>query len=50
MSYHSLSPKPLMVVKRDSSLMPGPVEAICHTYAISPFNLFQMYTATHNLQ
>lgn len=50
MSFHLLSPKPLMDVKHDSSLMPGPVEAICHTYAIFPFDLFQMYTAIHNLQ
>ena len=39
-----------MDVKHDSSLMSGPVEAFCHTYAISPFDLFQTYTATYNLQ
>lgn len=32
MSFYSLLPKPLKDLKVDSSLMPGPGEAICHTY------------------
>lgn len=30
--FYSLLPKPLKDLKVDSSLMPGPVEANCHTY------------------
>ena len=32
MSFYSLMPKPLQDLIVDSSPMPGPVEAICHTY------------------